>query len=94
MLGKICILASLNTETMDINSLKLSVVQKVVDSNNEPILVQIEKLLSNPNDPNLSDEQLNVLNERRNRYFTEEKETGYSWEEVKEIARDAVKRPK
>lgn len=79
---------------MDLNALKISVVQKVVNSNNEPVLMQIDELLSKPGDPSLSEEQLNVLNERRNRYFTEEKETGYSWKEVQEIARNAVKRPR
>lgn len=76
---------------MDLNSLKISVVQKVVESNNEPVLVQIDELLSKSSDPSLSAEQLNILDERRNRYFNEEKQTGYSWEEVQEIARNAVK---
>lgn len=79
---------------MDLNTLKINVVQKVVDSNNESVLVQIDELLSQSGSQDLSEEQLNVLNERRNRYFTEEKETGYSWNEVQEIARNAVKRPK
>lgn len=79
---------------MDLNTLKINVVQKVVDSNNESVLVQIDELLSQSGSQDLSEEQLNVLNERRNRYFTEEKEKGYSWEEVQEIARNAIKRPK
>ena len=78
---------------MDINSLKLSVVQKVVDTKDESVLMQINQLLSASEGFILGKEDLNLLEERRNRYITNKGDSAFSWEEVQAMARDAIKRP-
>jgi hypothetical protein len=77
---------------MDIKTLKLAVVQKIIETESESLVQKVHQLISDEGEFELTEAHLNVLNERKHRYQTEENETGFTWEEVQAMARKAIEK--
>lgn len=75
---------------MDIKALKLEIMQQLLATESEELLKKVQQLFLLQEDFELTDDQKQMLDERRQRYLTGEGEN-HSWEEVKEAARKALK---
>ncbi len=76
---------------MDVRTIKLELVQQLLLTENEELLVKVQNILSADSENfELSDEHKKILDERKARADSGEGRS-FSWEEVKEQARSAKK---
>lgn len=75
---------------MDIKTVKLELMERLLQTESEDLLKKIQGIFSNEKDFELSDVDKNELNLRKQRYLNEEG-ASYSWEEVKAKAQNLKK---
>lgn len=75
----------------DIQATKLNLIKKLLDTTEEAVLDDVRKVLTKSQDfeYSLSDDDYKIIDERRERHLNQ-KSPSFSWDEVKEQARNAA----
>lgn len=75
---------------MDINAMKLEIMQELLATESKQLLQKVQQLFHAEKNFELSQDQIQMLEERRQRYLSGDEEN-YTWEQVKEQARKELK---
>lgn len=75
---------------MDLQLEKIELIELLLNTREESVLKKLRKILEKSQHPNLTPEQYDIIDQRRENHLAD-KSKSFSWEEVKQNAKSAKK---